>query len=163
MPTFFTLENLLVPREWKNVQTTLYIYKYYTSIQYVVLFTTIKLPNPSNRLHQQLCSYKLLLMVQKSCTDMVNIPLLTGFYTSQVVKDFSHQQISPQFLFILKFQRVGSSWWQGWIAGIQGRDLLGHGIRGVADAHHLKDKQRGGRCGSAYLFCWVYISIYIYI
>ena len=24
--------------------------------------------------------------------DMVNIPLFTGFYTSQVVQDFSHQQ-----------------------------------------------------------------------
>ena len=42
----------------------------------------------------------ILLMVQKSCKrlDMVNIPLFTGFYTSQVVQDFLHLQ-SKQMLF----------------------------------------------------------------
>ena len=32
---------------------------------------------------------------------MVNIPLLTGFYTSQVVQDFFHQQYAPPFRCIL--------------------------------------------------------------
>ena len=30
--------------------------------------------------------------------DMVNIPLFTGFYTSQVVQDFYHQQYFLMFL-----------------------------------------------------------------
>ena len=38
--------------------------------------------------------------------DMVNIPLLTGFYTSQVVQDFFHQQYgytNPMFWVLVKF------------------------------------------------------------
>ena len=39
--------------------------------------------------------WELLLMVEEICrspVDMVNISLVTGFYTSQVVQDFFHQQ-----------------------------------------------------------------------
>ena len=92
---------------------------------------------------------------------MVNVPFFTGFLyisggkgfqpSADSTANFVHSEISTCF---------SSSWWQGWIAGIQGRDLLGHRIRGVADTHHLKEKQRGGRCGSAYLFL---LSVFIYI
>ena len=53
---------------------------------------------------------------------MVNFPLFTGFYRSQVVQDFFHQQYHPQFMIVLSkletttiFCRfLSSNLWNAW-------------------------------------------------